>query len=141
MFAHLFNCSEAVAQHQSAPLLNERLRYLRHCQDVGSPRGTLRRKAHELLVIIDQMNLEPEGAIHSEDIEAAARRWAYRQPQPLQTERPGKSQKTFLPDGQEMVRVFGPTAEATHPGVSEFHRRVRQLHGTRERSFEYDHSQ
>ena len=76
MFDQLFNCPEAVSRHQSAPLLNARVRYLRHCQDVGSPRGTLRRKAHELLVIIDQMNLQPEDAIHSEDIEAAARRWA-----------------------------------------------------------------
>src|SRR5262249_59433278 len=78
MFDKLFNCPEAVAQHQSAPLLNERVRYLCHCQEVGSPRGTLRRKAHELLVIIDEMSLRAERAIRLEDIEAAARQWAER---------------------------------------------------------------
>src|SRR5206468_11663360 len=67
---------------------------LRHCQDVGSPRGTLRRKAHELLVIIDQMNLQREDAIHSEDIEAAARRWAYRQPSHYKLRDPKKPEDT-----------------------------------------------
>src|SRR5215471_5489474 len=63
MFDKLFNCPEAVAQHQSAPLLEQRVRYLCHCQKVGSPRGTLRRKANELLVIIDRMNLQAERSI------------------------------------------------------------------------------
>ena len=80
MFDQLFNCHETVVRHQSAPLLDARIRYLRHCGDVGSPRGTLRRKAHELRVIVDQMNLPADGMINGKDIEEAARRWAYRQP-------------------------------------------------------------
>ncbi len=80
MFDQLFNCAETAVRHRASPFLDARVCFLQHCQDVGSPRGTLRRKARELLVIIDQMNLQPEGAIRSIDIEAAARRWAYRQP-------------------------------------------------------------
>src|SRR5262249_13113658 len=67
-----------------------------HCQDVGSPRGTLRRKAHELLVIVDQMNLRPEGMIDGQDIEEAARRWAYRQPSHYKLKDAEKVRKHFV---------------------------------------------
>jgi site-specific recombinase XerD len=80
LFDQLFNCPETVALHSCAPLLKQRLEFLQHCAASGSPRSTLRRKAHELLVIVDQFNLQLEGFISVDGIEAAARRWAYRQP-------------------------------------------------------------
>lgn len=94
MFDQLFNCPETVTLHQSAPLLDARVRYLQHCQDVGSPRGTLLRKAHELLVIVDRMNLQPEGILDAVDIEEAARRWAYRQPSHYKLKDAEKSEDT-----------------------------------------------
>ena len=69
MFDQLFNCRQTVVRHESAPLLEERICYLQDCRDVGSPRGTLRRKAHELLVIVDQMNLPPGGMIDRKDMD------------------------------------------------------------------------
>jgi integrase/recombinase XerD len=80
VFDLLFNCPEAVMRHQSAPLLDARVRFLQHCQNCGSPRGTLRRLARELLVVINQLNLQPQGAVRLEEVEVAAHRWAYRQP-------------------------------------------------------------
>jgi integrase/recombinase XerD len=80
LFNQLFNCPETIALHSSAPLPKQRVEFLQHCAVSGSPRSTLRRKAHELLVIVDQFNLQPEGLVNVEDIEAASRRWAYRQP-------------------------------------------------------------
>jgi len=80
VFDQLFNCRTTVIRHRSAPLLDARVRFLQHCQEVGSPRGTLRRKARELLVIVDRLNLSPEGTVRPEDILVAARAWAYRQP-------------------------------------------------------------
>jgi site-specific recombinase XerD len=80
MFDQLFNCPQTVLRHRSAPLLDARVRFLQHCQEVGSPRGTLRRKARELLVIIDRLHLQPMGTVHPEDIVVAARAWADRQP-------------------------------------------------------------
>lgn len=80
MFDQLFNCRETVALHSCAPLFKQRVDFLQHCAAGGSPRSTLRRKAHELLVIVEQFNLPPEGLVSIEDIEAASRRWAYRQP-------------------------------------------------------------
>jgi len=120
MFDQLFNCPEAVAQHQSAPLLNERLRYLRHCQDVGSPRGTLRRKAHELLVIIDQMNLQPEGMIGLKDIEAAAHQWAYRQPSHYKLRNPEKTRRHFVRTAKRWLEFLGRIHSPWIPGYQSF---------------------
>lgn len=120
MFDQLFNCSEAVAQHQSAPLLNERLRYLRHCQNVGSPRGTLRRKAHELLVIIDQMNVQPEGTISLEDIEAATRQWAYRQPSHYKLRDPEKTRRHFVRTAKRWLEFLGRIRSPSIPAYQSF---------------------
>jgi integrase/recombinase XerD len=120
MFDQLFNCREAVAQHRSAPLLNERLRYLRHCQDVGSPRGTLRRKAHELLVIIDQMNLQPEGTIGLKDIEAAAHQWAYRQPSHYKLRDPEKTRRHFVRTAKRWLEFLGRIHRPWIPGYQSF---------------------
>ena len=107
MFDQLFNCSHTVARHRSSPLLDARVRYLQHCRDVGSPRGTLRRKAHELLVMIDQMNLQPEGGIRSEDIEAAARRWAYRQPSHYKLKDAEDARKHFVLAAKRWLEFLG----------------------------------
>ena len=74
MFDQLFNCHEALTRHRSAPLLDARLRFFQYCQERGSPRGTLRRIARELLVVIDQLNLQAAGPVRPEDVEAAGRR-------------------------------------------------------------------
>ena len=80
MFSQLFNCPLTVARHRSAPLLDQRLRFLRHCAANGSPRSTLRRIARELLAISSQLDLQTDALIRVEDIEVAAHQWAYRQP-------------------------------------------------------------
>jgi len=54
MFDQLFNCHETVVRHQSAPLLEARIRYLQHCGEVGSPRGTLRRKLADFARLRDE---------------------------------------------------------------------------------------
>lgn len=107
MFDQLFNCAETVARHQSSSLLEARVGYLQHCCDVGSPRGTLRRKAHELLVIIDQLNLQPEGAIGSEDIEAAARRWAYRRPSHYKLKDAEEARRHFILAATRWLKFLG----------------------------------
>jgi site-specific recombinase XerD len=107
MFDQLFNCSETAVRHRVSPFLDARVRFLQHCQDVGSPRGTLRRKARELLAIIDQMNLQPEGAIRSIDIEAAARRWAYRQPSHYKLKDADKARKHFVRVAKQWFKFLG----------------------------------
>src|SRR3989442_9434350 len=117
MFDQLFDRSETVIRHRSAPLLNERVRYLQHCQNVSSPRGTLRRKARELLVIIDQMNLQEEGQIHLRDIEAAARRWAYREPSHYQLKDAEKTRRHFVRVAKRWLEFL---ARLQTPPISEY---------------------
>ena len=95
MFDLLFNCPKAVARHQSAALLDARVRFLQHCRERGSPRGTLRRVARELIVIVDQLNLQPEGEVRPGDIKVAAHRWACRQPSHHRSKDVAKIKKHF----------------------------------------------
>ena len=96
MFDQLFNCPIAIARHNSEPLLQQRLQFLYHCQTNGSPRSTLRRKAQELLVIINQLNLQPDGLVSLEDIEQACHDWAYRQPSHFKLKDAEKTKLHFI---------------------------------------------
>ena len=107
MFHQLFNCPNAVARHRSAPLLDERILFLQHCREYGSPRGTLRRVAHELLVLVDQLNLHSEGVVTTEDIEAAAHRWAHRQPSHYKCRDPKKIESHFTSAAIRWLRFLG----------------------------------
>src|SRR6187549_1931141 len=80
LFNQIFNCPETVAHHRSAPLMEARVRFLKHCEENGSPRATLRRRAHEVLLIVDQLQLGTRETVSATDVETAADRWAYRQP-------------------------------------------------------------
>jgi site-specific recombinase XerD len=120
MFDQLFNCHETVVRHQSAPLLDARIRYLRHCGDVGSPRGTLRRKAHELLVIVDQMNLPADGMINGKDIEEAARRWAYRQPRHYAIKDTERVRRQFILTAKKWFGFLGRLQRPQIPGYQKF---------------------
>ena len=121
MFDQLFNCPETVTLHQSAPLLDARVRYLQHCQDVGSPRGTLLRKAHELLVIVDRMNLQPEGILDAVDIEEAARRWAYRQPSHYKLKDAEKIRRHFI---RTAKRWFGFLGRLQRPHIPAYQKLI-----------------
>jgi integrase/recombinase XerD len=103
----LFNCPRAAARHQSAALLDARVRFLEQCLACGSPRGTLRRLAHELLVIVDQFNLEPEGEVRPEDIEVAAHRWAYREPSHHKSKDVEKIKRHFTLVATRWLRFLG----------------------------------
>ena len=120
MFDQLFNCAETIARHQSAPLLEARVRYLQHCRDVGSPRGTLRRKARELLVVIDQINPQADGAIGLEDIEAAACRWAYRKPSHYKLKDAEKAKRHFVRAAKQWLRFLGRLQTPATPEYEHF---------------------
>src|SRR5215831_10464635 len=124
MFDQLFDRPETVIRHRSAPLLDARVRYLRHCQNLGSPRGTLRRKARELLVIIDQMKLQEEGAIHLKDIEAAARRWAYREPSHYKLKDAEETRKHFVRVTKRWLEFL---ARLEAPAIAEYQDFIEQF--------------
>ena len=82
MFNQLFTSPKAVDRYSSAPLAEERLRYLAHCAAQGSTRSSLRLIAQHQLVFVDYLHLQEADSLTVEQIEAAADLWIGRQPQP-----------------------------------------------------------
>lgn len=80
MFDQLFERPHAIKRQLSGPFLEARERYLRTCADQGAVRTTLRRIAHNLLIVIDRLGLKTKETATIQEIEAAADRWAGRQP-------------------------------------------------------------
>lgn len=58
MFESLFARPTAIARYRSAPLLNERLRYLAHCETLGIKPETLCKIAHHQLTFVRALNLQ-----------------------------------------------------------------------------------
>jgi integrase/recombinase XerD len=78
MFNRLFVRSDALTRQLSAPLADERRRYLADCEEQGMSKSTLRSKARILLSIADYLKLahRPPGQISMQEIEKAASRWS-----------------------------------------------------------------
>jgi integrase/recombinase XerD len=84
VFDEIYDDPSAVQRHLAAPLLDERLRYLRHCADQGYKRKVLRIAARQLLWIEDLLSLSKSTAqIDLATIQTAAERWRCRQPPPI----------------------------------------------------------
>lgn len=76
MFQRLYEDPHTLKRHLTAPLLDERLRYLAHWAERGATWTTLRSTASCLLLVIDQLKLSEMRTITSIEMEAAAERWA-----------------------------------------------------------------
>lgn len=76
MFDQLFNRPRGLKRHTTAPLAEERVRYLSHCAEQGTRKSSLRRIAQAQLMIIEQLGLTADVKVTSKHIEAAADRWA-----------------------------------------------------------------
>jgi len=86
MFEQLFERPHALARQRHGPLFEERLRYLSHCAEQQMARRTLQFIAIYLLIVAKALRLadRPGELISRDEIEAAANRWANRQPKPPQ---------------------------------------------------------
>ena len=82
MFDQLFTSVRAVERYTSAPLVEERLRYLAQCAAQGSTRSSLRLIAQHQLVAIEYLLLPTADSLTVEQVHAAADVWVGRQPQP-----------------------------------------------------------
>lgn len=85
MFDYLFVRSDALTRQLSAPLVDERRRYLTRCAEQGMSKGTLRVKARLLMSITRYLRLadRPNDTISIQEIERAAGRWGrYNWPSP-----------------------------------------------------------
>ena len=78
MFDQIFERSDALRRQLAGPLREARLAYLRHRNDQGAPRSTLRKLAQYLLVVTERLNLRAAGTVTATQIDRAADQWARR---------------------------------------------------------------
>lgn len=101
MFTKLFKSPQAVVRYLSAPLLEERVRYLTHCVEQGSAPRTLKKIAYYQLAVTAYLDWRQKDGIRIEQIQSAADQWL--------SSHPAHCSRT---DAQASRRAF--TAEATH---------------------------
>lgn len=80
MFEQLFSRPSTVQQYLSAPALEPRLRYLRHCAAQGATSATLRAIALCQRVIIQSIDVHGANTIRPAQLETAAQVWTGRTP-------------------------------------------------------------
>ncbi len=78
MLDQIFERSDALRRQYAAPLLEERMAYLRHWAEGGAPRGSLRQLARCLLDITKRLHLQSNGSVTVKQIKRAADQWARR---------------------------------------------------------------
>ena len=76
MFDQIFRKKQAIERHTNAPLIDERILYIRHCLDNGSAKHYARGVAQYLLVIIELLNFCQIRLVTINDIISAAEQWA-----------------------------------------------------------------
>ena len=76
MFELLFTRPSAIARYRCAPLLNERLRYLAHCEQTGIGPATLRNIAAHQLNLVGVLDLRDDDSLNARRIAAGVRQWA-----------------------------------------------------------------
>ena len=81
MFEKLFSRVATIRTYQSAPLLEERLRFLLHNEQYGAPRYTLRAIATNQLNLIAILDLTAARQVSQVEIEWAAKQWGKPRPQ------------------------------------------------------------
>ena len=76
MFEHLFTRPSTIRRYQTAPLADDRLRYLIHCAQAGVERGMLCRIAVSQLHLVRLLDLKAGKGGSMSRVEAAARAWS-----------------------------------------------------------------
>lgn len=115
MFDELFERPHALMRQRTAPLVEERVRYLRHLADEGMSRRTLRVAAIFLLVVCERLDLGDRAGevIDETEVEEAAAAWAVR---PTRSRREGRSgRRRFRQHATEWLRFMGRLHEASKP--------------------------
>jgi len=79
MLESLFRYPTVFARHRSAPLFEERDRYLEHCAQQGCAHSTLLRNARELFQVVQLLKIPSQSSVTVQQIIAAAEKWARRQ--------------------------------------------------------------
>lgn len=119
MFDRLFKREAAVTHHTSAPLYQERIRYLEYLQNTGAARKTLVRYADYMLCVGASFHWTLPVSVTPGQIDAAANRWIGRRPAcPTRTD--GQASRTlFVSTATNWLRFLGRlrTPSVDQPGA------------------------
>ena len=107
MFETLFQYPAVVARQRSGPFAEARERFLNHCASQGFARATLVRRARELLVIAERIDITRGEAIGLSTIEAAADRWARGQRQRQRAQGLRWSREFFVQTAKDWLHFLG----------------------------------
>jgi site-specific recombinase XerD len=135
VYTQLFANGRSVERHLTAPLLDERLRYLTHCADRGAAWRTLRKIAHYQLATMRFLDVQSGKPIRREQIATAADRWVSRQPAHHNQTGSSASRALYLAQATQWLRFLNRFQEPPPPAppwaacVAEFASYMRQERG------------
>ena len=122
MFEELFRRPSAIEQYRTAPLADDRLRYLVHCAERGASRETLCKTAIDQLCLVRLLDLQADDRVRRSEVEAASKAplrpglRVYPRPASLYT------RTRFVARTTRWLRFLGRLAEAEkarHPHADE----------------------
>lgn len=137
MFDQLFQRQGALARHQDGPLAEERRRFLLHCAKKQMALTTLRIIAGYILVVAKALRLaeRPGELITSQEIKAAADRWAHRRSPRRSLQTGHRAQRQFTLLATRWLSFIGrlqgvtPTLQPYDGQVTAFAEHMRQERG------------
>ena len=114
MFELLFTRPSAIERYRSAPLLEERLRYLVHCEQLGIKPETLCKIAAHQLNLVRLLDLQNDKGLNLRRIEAGFRQWS----SPEERESRSRARRRFFSHAERWLRFLGwlEEPEATDHG-------------------------
>ena len=117
MFDQLFERPHALARQLSAPLVEERRRYLCHCHTQEFSRSSLRLTAQLLVATAEYLRLDdrPSAIITLQEVEEAGSRWSQRVSLPP-IENPRLSRQRFVHSATGWLPFLGRLEIPSTPG-------------------------
>lgn len=108
MFNQFFQLPETIRHLLTAPLLEERLRYLTYRAKQGTTQRVLRKFLTYQLVIVEYLHLKRNNHIYtSKEIENSAKRWASRQKRRLKDVSCSSCKSNFIREAKHWLQFLG----------------------------------
>ncbi len=112
MYATIFSCPRAIDRYQSAPLLDERTRYLSYWAECGGKLNSLRSIAYYQLNLVNSLDLKAGVLVHRDQVEQAARQWQKSIRRCNRTQSPGIYERRYIHHSLRWLRFIDQLAES-----------------------------
>lgn len=106
MFEEIF-FPRTAEKHRAAPLAEARARYLRHLEEIGARRSTLRKCANDHLNLVRHLIPQERDRIGIHEVEAAATIWSRPKGRRCDMSATPKARQGFIKHGIDLLRFLG----------------------------------